>query len=199
MKKITADWVFPVNSAPVKEGVIICDDAGKVLSVERRDQHDIATLEVFNGILVPGFVNTHCHLELSHMKGKVDTGTGLIPFITNVVTRRNAEQEVIQDAIRRGEQEMLDGGIVAVGDISNTIDTFAIKSQGRMRYHTFIELFDFLQESDRGGEKAGIQVEPEDDHEQGCQGEVQVLAEVLPQRSLLPRQRGETFLKTKLA
>ena len=152
MKKITADWVFPVNSAPVEEGVIICDDAGKVLSVERRDQHDIATLEVFNGILVPGFVNTHCHLELSHMKGKVDTGTGLIPFITNVVTRRNAEQEVIQDAIRRGEQEMLDGGIVAVGDISNTIDTFAIKSHGRMRYHTFIELFDFLQES--GTQKA---------------------------------------------
>ncbi len=152
MKKITADWVFPVDSAPVREGVIICDDAGKILSVEQRDQHDIATLEVHKGVLTPGFVNTHCHLELSHMKGKVDTGTGLIPFITGVVTRRNAEQEVIQEAIRVAEKEMLDGGIVAVGDISNTTDTFLIKSHGRLRYYTFIELFDFLQES--GTQKA---------------------------------------------
>ena len=152
MKKITADWVFPVDSAPVREGVIICDDAGKILSVEQRNQHNIGTMEVLNGVLVPGFVNTHCHLELSHMKGKVDTGTGLLPFITNVVTKRNAEQELIQDAIRRAELEMLEGGIVAVGDISNTADTFAAKSHGQLRYHTFIELFDFLQES--GTQKA---------------------------------------------
>ncbi len=80
------------------------------------------------------------------MKGKVDTGTGLIPFITGVVTKRNAAQEEIQDAIQRAEQEMLDGGIVALGDISNAPDTFAVKSRGRMRYHTFLEMFDFLQE-----------------------------------------------------
>lgn len=152
MKKITADWVFPADAAPVKEGVIVCDDAGKILAVEQRDQHDIATLEVLHGVLTPGFVNTHCHLELSHMKGKVDTGTGLIPFITGVVTRRNAEQEVIQDTIRQAEKEMLEGGIVALGDISNTTDTFAVKQHGRMRYYTFIELFDFLQES--GTQKA---------------------------------------------
>ncbi len=86
------------------------------------------------------------------MKGLVDTGTGLIPFITSVVTKRNLPAEVIADAITRAEQEMLDGGIVALGDISNTIDTFATKSKGRMRYYTFVELFDFLQ--DAGAEKA---------------------------------------------
>ncbi len=152
MRKITADLVFPVSSEPLSDGVVITDDTGKILAVERRDQHDPASVEVHRGVLIPGFVNTHCHLELSHMKGLVDTGTGLIPFITSVVTKRNLPAEVIADAIARAEQEMLDGGIVAVGDISNTTDTFGTKAKGRMRYYTFVELFDFLQ--DAGAEKA---------------------------------------------
>ena len=147
MRKITADWVCPVVSDPIANGVVICDDAGKILAIEHRDQHDNSTLEYHAGALIPGFVNTHCHLELSHMKGKVDTGTGLIPFITGVVTQRNAAQEAIQEAIKQAEQEMLEGGIVALGDISNTPDTFAVKAHGRMRYYTFVELFDFLQDA----------------------------------------------------
>ncbi len=147
MKKFSADWVLPISSAPIENGVVITDDAGKILAVERREQHDPASLDIHRGALVPGFVNTHCHLELSHMKGKVHTGTGLIPFITSVVTKRNAEAEIIAEAIERAEAEMLTGGIVALGDISNTPDTFSVKAKGRMRYHTFVELFDFLQEA----------------------------------------------------
>lgn len=48
------------------------------------------------------------------MKGKVDTGTGLIPFITQVVTKRNASAEQIAEAIENAEAEMLEGGIVAL-------------------------------------------------------------------------------------
>lgn len=152
MKKFSADWVFPVSSEPIENGVVITDDTGTILAIERREQHDPASLDIRRGALVPGFVNTHCHLELSHMKGKVNTGTGLIPFITSVVTQRNASPEAIADAIEQAEAEMLAGGIVALGDISNAPDTAAVKAKGRMRYYTFIELFDFLQET--GAEKA---------------------------------------------
>lgn len=146
MHKISADWVFPVSSEPIEKAVIITDEEGKILAIESREQHDLASVQRVPGVLIPGFVNTHCHLELSHMKGKVDTGTGLIPFITSVVTQRNAPAETILAAIQEAEQEMLNCGIVAVGDISNAPDTFATKAQGRMRYHTFLELFDFLQQ-----------------------------------------------------
>ena len=152
MRKITADRVFPVASDPIEKGVVITDDTGKILAIETRHQHDPASLEIYPGVLIPGFINTHCHLELSHMKGQVDTGTGLIPFITSVVTKRGFPAEVIAEAIAKAEQEMLDGGIVALGDISNAVDTFGVKSRGRMRYYTFVELFDFLQ--DAGSEKA---------------------------------------------
>lgn len=147
MHKFSADRVFPVSAAPIENGVVITDDAGQILAIERREQHDPASLQILPGVLIPGFVNTHCHLELSHMKGKVHTGTGLIPFITGVVTQRNAAAEVIADAIEQAERDMLAGGIVAVGDISNAPDTFAVKAKGRLRYYTFVELFDFLQEA----------------------------------------------------
>jgi len=147
VRKITADWVYPIAAPPIAQGVVITDEQGKILAVESREQHDPASLEVHSGWLIPGFVNTHCHLELSHLKGKVDTGTGLIPFITGVVTQRGASAEVIQAAITAAEQEMLAGGIVAVGDISNAPDTFATKAEGRLRYYTFLEMFDFLQEA----------------------------------------------------
>ncbi|MBK6929652.1 MAG: amidohydrolase family protein [Saprospirales bacterium] len=152
MRKITANRVYPVSAGPVDNGVVIADDSGEILAVEPREWHDPASLESYSGVLAPGFVNTRCHLELSHMKGLVHTGTGLIPFITQVVTQRNLPAEVIADAIVRAEQEMLDAGIVALGDISNAPDTFGVKAKGRMRYYTFVELFDFLQ--DAGAEKA---------------------------------------------
>jgi aminodeoxyfutalosine deaminase len=155
MRKISADFVYPISSAPIKNGVVVLDKSGKILAVDAPENHDFSGVETHKGILVPGFINTHCHLELSHMKGKVATGTSLIPFITSVVRNRQATAEVIQDAIARAEQEMIDGGIVAVGDISNVTDTFTQKEKGRLRYYTFLEMFDFLQE--QGAEAAFAQ------------------------------------------
>ena len=152
MRKISADYVFPVNTAPIKNGVVVVDNKGKILSIDQREYHDAASLELHKGILVPGFVNTHCHLELSHMLGKVDTGTGLIPFITNVVSYRDVDQDLIMEAIVKGDQEMYDNGIVAVGDISNKADTAATKTKSKIRYYTFVEMFDFLQDAGAQGE-----------------------------------------------
>ncbi len=147
MRKITADKIYPINSAPIEQGVVIVDDAGKILQINTRDQHDPTSLEAHSGVIVPGFINTHCHLELSHMKGKVDTGTTLLPFLQSVVAYRDFPQEVIDAAIEVADQEMYDGGIVAVGDISNKADTFPQKAKSKIRYYTFVEMFDFMQDS----------------------------------------------------
>ncbi len=147
MRKISADFIYPISSAPIKEGVLILDDTGKITDIGTREQHDPTSIELHRGSIVPGFVNTHCHLELSHMKGKVNTGTGLIPFITNVVQFRDVPMEEILDAIAKGDQEMYDNGIVAVGDISNKLDTKATKEKSAIRYYSFVEMFDFLQDA----------------------------------------------------
>jgi len=147
MRKIAADKIYTISGDAIKDGVVIIEDSGKIKGLTKRAEHDETTLEQHEGVIVPGFVNTHCHLELSHMKGKVDTGTGLIPFISSVVQFRDFPEEVILAEIERADQEMWENGIVAVGDISNKLDTQATKEKSKIRYYTFVEMFDFMHDS----------------------------------------------------
>ena len=146
MRKISADLIVPVHSDSIEQGVVVIDESGKIEAITPRSEHDPSTVEVYEGVIVPGFVNTHCHLELSHMKAKVDTGTGLIPFISSVVQFRDIPMEEIQQAIERADQEMYEAGIVAVGDISNKLDTASTKEKSAIQYYSFVEMFDFLQD-----------------------------------------------------
>ncbi len=97
--------------------------------------------KVLDGILSPGFINAHCHLELSHLKGAIPTETGLSEFVKQIVPKRAAAQEIIDAAIEAAETEMYNNGIVAVGDICNTADTIAAKTKGKLAYYNFIEIY----------------------------------------------------------
>ncbi len=123
------------------------DENGKIIAIDTLENHDKTEIEFFDGVIVPGFINAHCHLELSHLNGVAQTGTGLIDFISQVIKNRNHSPEIIQEAIEREEKNMIDSGIVAVGDISNTTDTFAQKRKENLFYYTFVEYFDLFQES----------------------------------------------------
>lgn len=147
MNKYTADLIFTLEGEALKDHVITTDNDGKILAIDSIDNHDSGDVQRFKGVITPGFINTHCHLELSHMKGLVDTGTGLLEFISNVVKYRDFPQEQILDAIEKADREMYDEGIVAVGDISNKTDTAATKQKSRINYYTFVEMFDFMQSS----------------------------------------------------
>lgn len=147
MKKITADLLLPITADPIKEAVVITDDQGKILAIDRRENHDPASLEVHRGVITPGFVNAHCHLELSHMKGVAPTGTGLLPFLKTVVNHRHVAQEQIDAAIEQADRDMWEAGIQAVGDICNKADTAATKRRSPIRYYSFVEMFDFLNDA----------------------------------------------------
>ena len=122
--------------------VLITDAEGAVQDVTAAaDAGD--DIEKFRGILSPGFINAHCHLELSHMKGFIPEKTGLVDFIFKVVFDRNFEEAEILAAIANAENEMLQNGIVAVGDICNNTLTIPQKNKHLLRYHNFIEASGF--------------------------------------------------------
>ena len=98
-------------------------------------------IQELDGLLCPGFINAHCHLELSHLKDAIPTETGLSEFVKQIVPKRAAAQEVIEAAIEAAENEMYNNGIVAVGDICNTADTISAKTKGKLAYYNFVEIY----------------------------------------------------------
>jgi cytosine/adenosine deaminase-related metal-dependent hydrolase len=120
--------------------VVVTTQDGTIVDVIRASEAGEDCQEL-NGILSPGFINAHCHLELSHLKGAIPTQTGLSEFVKQIVPKRAAPQEIIDAAIEAAENEMLQNGIVAVGDICNTADTIAAKTKGKLAYYNFIEIY----------------------------------------------------------
>lgn len=145
MRILSADYIFLGKGEGVTGKALWVADDGTIQKIDDCPE-DNAEVEFYAGTLIPGFINTHCHLELSHMQGKVNTGTGLLPFITDVVSFRDVDQSVIDQAIADQDLAMQQAGIMAVGDISNKSDTFSAKAASPIRYYTFVEMFDFLQD-----------------------------------------------------
>ena len=142
MRFLTADYLYPLHVDPLKEGVLQISDKGEVIAIfEERKFVSKEKLEVFEGILCPGFVNAHCHLELSHLRGVADKGKGLLDFVTNVQRRNNFDKKDILLEIHHAELQMMKNGIVGVGDICNTSDTLYQKQKGNLQYYNFIEVF----------------------------------------------------------
>lgn len=144
MKKISANYIFPGNSSPIKNGVLVLDDKNSVIALLNPITENINwdEVEIYKGIICPGFVNTHCHLELSYLKNQIQEKTQLHGFIKEIITKRNTfSEEERNQAIVEAELEMKKNGIVAVGDISNGDSTFNQKEKGILHYHTFIEVF----------------------------------------------------------
>lgn len=149
MRSFIADYVYPVSADPIKDGVVTVDDEGKIISVSETQDPDLQhpTPERLTGIIVPGFINTHCHTELSHLKDKIAPGDGLINFIKDVQNFRNIDKALVLEAAEQADAEMYRNGIVAVADTSNSNITVALKAKSKLYYHTFVEIFGFLPES----------------------------------------------------
>jgi cytosine/adenosine deaminase-related metal-dependent hydrolase len=104
-------------------------------------------IQYWSGLICPGFINAHCHLELSHLKGQVPRHTGLVDFLTGVMFNRQASPQQKEYAMQQAEQEMLANGIVAVGDICNTTDSLSLKQLSSLQFYNFIEATGFMPAS----------------------------------------------------
>lgn len=141
-RKFRADQLFDGYKLYDTDKVLITDENGSVQDiVSTAEAGD--DVQQFAGILSPGLINAHCHLELSHLKNVIPPHTGLIEFLCSVVTKRGFEQELIQQEIVKAEEEMYNNGIVAVGDIGNTADTALVKSKSTIRWQNFVEVLSF--------------------------------------------------------
>ncbi|SRR5579871_49023 len=141
--KFKADHLFTGKEMLDENGVLIMDNDGffeNIIPVTEAGEN----VQQLRGIISPAFINCHCHLELSHLKGLIPEKTGLVDFVFKVVTQRHFEEALIFEAIEKSEKEMIDNGIIAVGDICNNTHSFFQKQKGNIAYYNFIEVSGWL-------------------------------------------------------
>ena len=155
--KFQADNIFTGTEMLDANKVLIADKKGIIQNIiDKKDAGE--DIQKFSGIISPGFINCHCHLELSHLKGMIPEHTGMVDFILAIMQKRASSEEFIQDAIEKAEEEMIANGIVAVGDICNTTNTINQKKKGKLYYHNFIEISGFVPESAQQRFDAGQEI-----------------------------------------
>ena len=134
--------MFPLNSVePILKGIVILNDSGEVLEVRELREEEEST-EFYNGILVPGFVNSHCHIELSHLKGAFQRGSGMAGFIKQInMLRESVSKEERIAALEAQMQQLYLAGVSAMADISNCEESFEVKSRSPIYTRTFLEIF----------------------------------------------------------
>ena len=145
-RKFSATWIMPLDRPPIKNGIVVVDNDGTILEVidTYGKVNEQERLEYHSGILVPGFVNTHCHLELSWMKGLIPEKIGLVSFIGEInKLRKDVSEKDILKAARNADVRMYHDGISLTGDISNSSITAGIKAKSRISWYNFVEVFGF--------------------------------------------------------
>ncbi len=143
MRTFSAQYIFTNTGPPLKRGIISADENGTVTAVVDTggNLQEKDSVEFYNGIIVPGFVNCHCHLELSNLKGLVPRNSGLPEFIRAVRESRKSDPETIIPSISSADKEMAGEGIVLCADICNNSSSFVVKTGSTIKYVNLLEVF----------------------------------------------------------
>lgn len=140
IRRIAASFVYTLDAdEPIKNGYVEYDAAdGRIIAVGECGPDD----EVLPGAIVPGFVNSHCHIELSHLHGKFRKGTGMAGFIDQINALRDwAGADVKARLTQEWMDKMWKDGVSAMSDISNDDSSFKVKSSHKLYTRTFLEVF----------------------------------------------------------
>ena len=139
MKRYAAKYLYTLTSRePVINGFVEVEEDGTILRTGVCEPGE----EVMDGAIVPGFVNAHCHVELSYMKGLFRKGTGMAGFIDQINALRDTfSQEDKLASLKTAMDALWEQGVVAMADISNCDDSFAVKAAHPLYTRTFLEVF----------------------------------------------------------
>ena len=142
IRRIAASYVYTLESSePLRNGFVEYDENDGTI-IRTGVCEDPSSEEILQGALVPGFVNAHCHVELSHLHGKFYKGSGMAGFIDQINALRDwAGREVKQELVQKWMDKMWNDGVSAMADISNDDSSFDIKASHDMYTRTFLEVF----------------------------------------------------------
>jgi cytosine/adenosine deaminase-related metal-dependent hydrolase len=127
MKIYAASYLVPVSGPPVEGGALLVEDgriraAGKLSDI--RTSHPATVLEFPGCVILPGFVNAHTHLELTHfsswkIRKDIDySPRTYIDWVIQVIKiTRGLTRDEREHSLREGIRISLESGTTAIGEI----------------------------------------------------------------------------------
>lgn len=124
---ISAPWVVPVDVSVIRDGSIVVVD-GRIVDIGKRDdivqKYPQSQEKFYPCVLMPGLINAHMHLELSHLQNNIEPlpDQNFTEWIDALITQRVATQysrEKIVETFTVALRDQYHSGIVLIGDIGN--------------------------------------------------------------------------------
>ena len=145
-RKITAHYTL-VGGQLRSNIVVEVDSSRRIVSVVESEVIDsMAGVEFYPGILIPGMVNLHCHLELAYLRGAIEEQTGFAGFARAIgMVRDKFTIEERLHAASVADSAMWQEGIEAVLDIANDEMYYLFHSFHLEFQIIFHQYFDILQ------------------------------------------------------
>jgi cytosine/adenosine deaminase-related metal-dependent hydrolase len=143
LRLLTSSWVLPVAGPPIRDGrVAVADGRVAWVGAPGDPGAPAGPLEDLGpGVILPGLVNAHCHLELSYLQGRIALPQPFVPWVRALVAARARETpNVLRAGAERGIGQLVGGGTVAVGDVSNGLAHLDLFPASGLRAVVFLEL-----------------------------------------------------------
>jgi len=101
-------------------------------------------IDLKDHLLLPGFVNAHCHLSLSCLKGKVSGKDNFFDWVRELL-KKNAETPFMDklSGIRNGAREMISSGVTTLADYISQAELFPEYIELPLRKILFLEAIGF--------------------------------------------------------
>lgn len=151
---ITSDVVLPISSPPARDSAVFIEnglikDIGPSHKLKKKYEGAEA-LELGDGILMPGFINAHVHLELGWIKEKIGVFNGFTEWLKQIIGAKHEPiaEETLERSVRDGIEELKASGVTTVGEISSYggLDKPILKDSG-LRTVLFREVVDSKEET----------------------------------------------------
>jgi cytosine/adenosine deaminase-related metal-dependent hydrolase len=135
---LAADWVVPVDGPPIREGAVRVE-GGTIAEVG--DVHGAADHRFEGGVILPGLVNAHTHLEYAAMAGFGD-GMAFGPWIEDHIRRKAATgaDDSLEQA-RAGAAACLRSGVTTIADCSYSGSVATAAAEAGLRAIVYLEGF----------------------------------------------------------
>src|SRR5450755_4031681 len=126
MRALHADGLVTGDRDAIRDGAVIVSSDGTIEDVgpaaEVLPRHAGLVVERVRGVVMPGLINAHTHLELCALRGQVPGGAGFVAWVERLIgARAELEAEHVEQSIQSGIRELDAAGTAGVGEVTNTL------------------------------------------------------------------------------